>query len=190
MDALPTQEPTDQILDAAISILAMRGVAALTHTAVDDELGWARGTTASHYAGTQRELLDAAAHRMVFLDALDFAGFKASAAGITAVVERTFRPESRKRFMARLELFLYAARTSDFATMHWARDLFAAGAEGHMRIAGARMPRLAAEAVIALVEGLSLHDFVSPRMVHKDRFALIRRAVSGFLEEAKNPHRL
>jgi hypothetical protein len=106
------------------------------------------------------------------------------------VVERTFSPDGRRRFLARLELFLYAARNPDFVTMHWARDAFSAGAEAHVRIAGARLPRLAAEAVITIVEGLSLHDFVRPRMSHRDRFALIRRMLQGFLDDPKGGHRL
>lgn len=189
MDALPTHDPNDPILDAAITLLATAGVAGLTHSAIDQVLGLASGTTLSRYA-TQRELLEAAAYRMVFLDALELNSFRPSATGIAAVIERRFTPEGRKHFLARLELVLYAARNPDFVTMHWARDLFSAGAEAHMRIAGALLPRLAAEAVIAIVEGLSLHDLVSPRMSPRDRFSLIRRALHGFLEASKGRDRL
>jgi AcrR family transcriptional regulator len=189
MEALPTHDQNDPILDAALAILASRGVAGLTQPAVDEALGLAPGTTLSRYS-TQRELLEAAAYRMVFLDALELNGFRASAAGIAAVIERRFKPEGRTHFMARLELVLYAARNPDFLTMHWARDLFSAGAEAHLRIAGARLPRLAAEAVIALVDGLGLHDFVSPRMSARDRFSLLRRALHGFLEASKGRDRL
>ncbi|HTU61457.1 MAG TPA: hypothetical protein VMF89_23540, partial [Polyangiales bacterium] len=109
MEALPTHDPNDDILDAAISILAMRGVAGLDHSAIDEALGLAAGTTRSRY-GTLRELLEAAAYRMVFLDALRLNGFRPSAAGIAAVIERRFSPEGRKHFLARLELVLYTAR--------------------------------------------------------------------------------
>ena len=189
MDALPSTEPHDQICDAAIAVLATHGVSGLTASAVDDQLGWSRGTTAQHYV-SQRELLEAVAHRLVFLDALTLSGFRASAAGVAAAIERTFQPENHKRLLARLELYLYAARTPEFATMHWARDLFAAGAEAHMRLAGARTPRLAAIAVIAMVEGLLLHDFIAPRMTHRDRFSLLRRMLHGFMSDVKGPERL
>ena len=189
MEALHSSDSNDSLLDAAITILAKHGVAALTHKAVDDESGCAQGTAASHYA-TQRELLEAAAYRMVLLDSLELTGFRASAAGIAAVVERTFTPDGRRRLLARLELFLYAARNPDFVTMHSARDLFAAGAEAHMKIAGTKLPRMAAEAVITIVEGLSLHDFVTARMTHRDRFSLIRRMLRGFLNEPKTGDRL
>ena len=189
MDALPSPEPHVQICDAAIAVLAKQGVAGLTPQAVDDQLGWAVGSTYSHFA-TQGELLEAVAHRLVFLDALELQGFRPSAAGIAAVIERTFTPENRKRFLARLELYLHAARTPEFATMHWARDLFAAGAEAHMRIAGARTPRLAAVAVIVMIEGLLLHDFIAPRMTHRDRFGLVRRMLHGFMEDMKARDRL
>lgn len=189
MEALPSTESNDQLLDAAITILAKHGVAGLTHQAVDQESGSARGTTASHYA-TQRELLEAAAYRMVLVDSLELAGFRASAAGIAAVVERTFTPDGRRRLLARLELFLYAARNPDFVTMHWARDLFAAGAEAHVKIAGAKLPRMAAEAVITIVDGLSLHDFVTQRMTHRERFALVRRMLRGLLDQPKGGERL
>lgn len=189
MEALPSSDSNDTLLDAAITILAKRGVAGLTHRAVDEESGCAHGTTASQYA-TQRELLEAAAYRMVLLDSLELTGFRASAAGIAAVVERTFTADGRRRLLARLELFLYAARNPDFVTMHWARDMFAAGAEAHVKIAGAKLPRMAAEAVITIVEGLSLHDFVTQRMTHRDRFALIRRMLRGVLDEPKGDDRL
>lgn len=189
MEALPTHDPNDRILDAAISILATRGIAGLDHAAIDEALGLAIGTTRNRYS-TQRGLLESAAYRMVLLDSLQLNSFRPSAAGIAAVIERRFSPEGRKHFLARLELVLYAARNPDFVTMHWARDMFAAGVEAHMRIAGARMPRLAAEAVIAIIEGLSLHDFVSPRMAARDRFSLVRRALHGYLEASKGRDRL
>jgi DNA-binding transcriptional regulator YbjK len=190
MEALPSRDDPDiPILDEAISILANRGIAGLSHAAIDQALSLPLGTTLGRY-GTQRELLDAAANRMVFLDALQMNSFRGSAAGIATVIERRFAPEGRKHLLARLELVLYAARNPDFVTMHWARDMFAAGAEAHMRIAGARMPRLAAEALIAIVDGLSLHDLVSPRMGHRNRFALIRRVLHGFLEASKGRDRL
>jgi DNA-binding transcriptional regulator YbjK len=189
MEALPTHDQNGPILDAAIALLATHGITGLRHAAIDEALGLAAGTTLSRYA-TVRELIEAAAYRMVLLDALQLNGFRPSAAGIAAVVERRFSPEGRKHLLARLELTLYAARNPDFVTMHWARDMFAAGAEAHMRIAGASVPRLAAEAVIAIVEGLSLHDFVSPRMAPRDRFRLIRRALHGYLEASKGRDRL
>ncbi|HET8937052.1 MAG TPA: hypothetical protein VFN67_26600 [Polyangiales bacterium] len=189
MEAQPSTDSNDQLLDAAITILAKHGIAGLTHHAVDEASGCARGTTASRYA-TQRELLEAAAYRMVLVDALELTGFRASAAGIAAVVERTFSPDGRRRLLARLELFLYAARNPDFMTMHSARDIFAAGAEAHIKIAGAKAPRMAAEAVIAIVDGLSLHDLVTQRMTHRERFALIRRMLRGVLDQPNGGDRL
>lgn len=189
MEALPTNDSNDAILDAAIAILARRGIAGLSHAAVDDAVGLPAGTTQSRY-DTQRALIEAAAYRMVLLDALELQSFRASAAGIAAVIERRFTPEGRKHFLARLELLLHTARNPDFATMHSARELFAAGAEAHMQVAGARLPRLAAEAVIAIVDGLSLHDLVSPRMPSRERHSLIRRALHGFLEASKGRNRL
>jgi len=189
MDALLSLDSDDQILDAAIAVLAARGVAGFTQAAVDEELGCAPGVTATHYA-LVRELLEATARRLVLVDSLELAGFRASAAGIAALVERRLTPDGRKRWLARLELMLYAARTPDFVTLHWAREMIAAGAEAHMRIAGARAPRLAAEAVIAIVEGLSLHAFIAPRLPPRERFALIRRVLHGFLPEVKGRARL
>jgi AcrR family transcriptional regulator len=189
MEALPSHNSDDLILDAAIAVLATRGVAGLTQAAVDEELKCTSGTTATHYK-TVRKLLEATANRLVLVDSLELASFRASAAGIAAVIERRFTPDGRQRLLARLELVLYAARNPDFVTMHWARDMIAAGAEAHMRIAGARTPRLAAEAVIAVVEGLSLHGFVTARMPRRDRFALIRRVLQGFFAETKARDRL
>jgi hypothetical protein len=180
MEALPNHDQNDELLDAAITIIAKDGIARLDAEAVDQALGLLPGTTVARYA-TQRELIEAAAYRMVFLDSLELNGFRPSAAGIAAVIERRFTPAGRKHFIARLELVLYAVRNPEFVTMHWARDLFAAGAEAHMRIAGARLPPVAAEAVIAIVEGLSLHDLISPRMDRKTRVGLLRQVLVGLL---------
>lgn len=46
-----------QIAEAGARVLASRGVRALTHRAVDDELGLPTGST-SYYARTRRELID------------------------------------------------------------------------------------------------------------------------------------
>lgn len=46
-----------QIAEAGVRILASRGARALTHRAIDDELGLATGST-SYYARTRRDLID------------------------------------------------------------------------------------------------------------------------------------
>ncbi|MBX3093245.1 MAG: TetR family transcriptional regulator [Cryobacterium sp.] len=53
----------EEIADAGIRLIAGRGLRALTHRAIDNELGLAVGST-SYYARTRRELIALIAHRL------------------------------------------------------------------------------------------------------------------------------
>lgn len=53
----------EQIADAGITLLATRGIRALTHRAVDEELGLPAGST-SYYARTKRDLVNLIVQRL------------------------------------------------------------------------------------------------------------------------------
>jgi hypothetical protein len=165
-------------------LLAAGGMAGLTEAAVDAELGWDAGTTAGlGFTGT--ELVEVAAQRLGLLDGLRYSSFRASAASIAALLVDSQGLEARNRLMARLELFLFAARTPSFSTVRWTRELFVAGAEAHLRMAGARLPGLAALAIVALVEGLQLHSLIAAPLDRDDQLSLVRRVLRGFVQAPK-----
>lgn len=56
-------ERREEIADAGIGLIAARGLRALTHRAVDAELGLSAGST-SYYARTRRELIVLIVHRL------------------------------------------------------------------------------------------------------------------------------
>lgn len=176
-----TERDRTRICDATIALLAQVGVAGTTHDAVDRALHRAAGTTREVFP-TQHDLLQAAAERLALLDGLEAADFRANTAGIAAVLDRSLSDERRDRLLARFELYLHAARTPEFKTMHWAREMFGAGAEAHLRVASVKSPQLAAVGLIALIEGLLLHSFVAPPLARRDRSLLIRRMISGFFD--------
>lgn len=181
----------EAVCDAAISILAAKGVAGLSPRAVDRHLGLATGTTASYFR-TRMDLVQGAAERMLLLDGIEASSFRASAVGIAAVLERSLDDTRRERLIARFELFLLAARSPQFATMRWARELFLAGTEAQLRIANVRAPKLAAIGVVALVEGLLVHSMLVSGLRRRDLIALLRSMFSGFFDRPlpDSPERL
>jgi DNA-binding transcriptional regulator YbjK len=190
MKAKPTDEHREQIGDAAIQILASKGVTGVSPRAVDRQGGFPPGTTAAYFR-TRKALVQAAAQRLIFLDALDASGLRASAAGFATLVERALASERRDRLVARLELFLFAARSPEFVTMRWARELFVAGAEAHLRLAPVRSPQLAAIGVVALIEGLSMHGLVDQKLRRRDLVELLRSMMQGLFETPQGgPERL
>ena len=66
--ALLGEERRTAIADAAIRLVATRGVRGLTHRAVDAELGLPAGST-SYYLRTRQALLAACVERLLALDA-------------------------------------------------------------------------------------------------------------------------
>lgn len=186
-----TEHDRARICDATIALLARQGVAGVTYRAVDRVINRPAGTTRSMFP-TQLELLQAAGERLALLDGLEAADFRANTAGIAAVLDRSLSDARRDRLLARFELYLHSARTPEFKTMHWAREMFVAGAEAHLRVASAKAPQLAAAGVIALIEGLLIHSFVAPSLPRRDRSLLIRRMLSGLFEETlpENAERL
>jgi hypothetical protein len=172
----------DQIGDAAISILAIGGISALTEGALDAELNWPVGTTAA----LGLDLVEVAAQRLILLDGARFSRFRGTIASIAALLDDAEDSHARTRLMARLELFLYAARSPKFETIRWARELLLAGAEAQFRIRRVRAASLAAVAVVALVEGLELNRLLGgTRLDSWTRYALIRNVLRGFSGDSK-----
>lgn len=83
----------DRITEAAIEIIATRGVRAMTHTALDARLGLAKGST-SYYFRSRRALLESVVRRITERSRADFAG-----SGLGATGETT--PDGAARAVAR-----------------------------------------------------------------------------------------
>lgn len=149
--------------DAALLLLAREGARGLTHRAVDAELQLPTGST-SYYYRTRKALLLAAAERLLALDLVDLSRIPEDLDGLGRLLERWLAPGARERSLARMELLLASARYPDLEFMAHARERFidrAAQAHTHLDVSQARV---AATALIALLDGLTLHGLVTGQL--------------------------
>ena len=153
-----------RIADAALELLARQGARGLTHRAVDAQLALPSGST-SYYFRTRAALLMAAAERMLALDMADLERVSEDTAGVAKLLDRWLSARGRARALARMELLLAAARDPELAFMVRARERFIERAVQALRAAQPeRDPdahRTSATALIALVDGLTLHGLVA-----------------------------
>jgi len=164
----PADRPDERrvrIADAALALLAREGARGLTHRAVDAQLKLPNGST-SYYYRTRSALLLAAAERLIALDTADLERISDDAAGVAGLLDRWLMPDGRMRSLARMELLLAAARDPELAFMVQARERFIdlavqaqRGAHAHAK--EREEARLTAMALIALVDGLTLHGLVT-----------------------------
>lgn len=179
----PANERRVRIADAALQLLASEGARGLTHRGVDARLRLPSGST-SYYFRTRSALLLAAAERLLQLDTANLAQLPANAtsrARVATLVERWLLPESRPRSLARMELLLAAARDPELEFMARARNGFIDRVVGATRGAEADEARVAATALVALVDGLTLHGLVTG--------SLSRSAARRMLELLRGPAR-
>ena len=115
----PNPERRMQILDAAIDILAERGVSGVTHRQVDERAQLPAGTT-SNYFRTRQALLEATAARTAELhwqrvDALQRALGPLTRDGVKTLMTQMLSPdENMRRFtLARFELFMEGTRRAE-----------------------------------------------------------------------------
>lgn len=158
--------------------MASEGARGLTHRAVDAQLGLPSGST-SYYFRTRAALLLAAAERLLELDTANLARLPENVRGAATLVERWLLPASRARSLARMELLLAAARDPELKFMARARKGFIDCVVRTQRGAGAEEARVAATALIALVDGLTLHGLVTG--------SLSRSAAQRMLERLRGP---
>jgi DNA-binding transcriptional regulator YbjK len=169
-----------RIADAALQLLAREGARGLTHRAVDAELALPSGST-SYYFRTRAALLAAAAERLIELDMHDMAQISADSAGVSQLLEQWLAPSARERSMARMELLLAAARDPELRIIAKARARFIDQAVAGQRGAQQDDARALATALVALVDGLTLHGLVTGE--------LSRSAAKRMLERVLAPSR-
>lgn len=183
-------ERRDAIADAAIHLIATRGLRGLTHRAVDAEVGLPPGST-SYYLRTRQALLTACLDRLMVLDEAamlpvtsERPAFGASIAdelvGVVIAIARD-RPESQ---VARYELAHEATRNPELWVVldRHARRLRTALAQllHHLGIPDAQQ---AAWPVAAMLDGV-LRDRVaglSGTLSEADYEASVRRCVAALL---------
>ncbi|NIK55922.1 TetR family transcriptional regulator C-terminal domain-containing protein [Kribbella shirazensis] len=173
----------DAIADAAIHLVATRGLRGLTHRAVDAEAGLPPGST-SYYLRTRNALLTACVNRML---TRDVAGMPpAGADPVELMVELTtgLARDRADDLVARYELSLEASRQPELraAIDEGGRQLRAMLGQLLAGL-GIRDPETAAWPVAAMLDGL-MYDRVAGTgaMLSPDAFeAAVRRSVTALI---------
>lgn len=180
--------------DAAISLLAERGMRGLTHRAVDQAAGLPTGST-SYYARTRAALLELAINRMAELDmgeggerSPDEVGPEALAAAMAGYVYRSLTA-GRERVLARYEFALEATRRPELREVY---DLAGAGvrgaAEHALAASGSTDPKRHARMLIAWCDGMLFDSLAGAgaRLPpdHAELVAGAREMIAGMLDGA------
>jgi len=160
----------ERLLDAAIEIVGLRGLTALTHRAVDAATGVPTGTT-SNYWRTRQALHDALVDRVVAreqsrweqLTAGTFPSTPSQLAGTLAVLARVATGPDRALVLTRYALLIEAAQHEDV------RPRLAAGGQrvnarftAWMRLVGSADPDHDMHVVANYWTGLVLHQLALP----------------------------
>ncbi|MFD5923012.1 TetR/AcrR family transcriptional regulator [Kitasatospora sp. NPDC058201] len=160
----------EEILKAALEVLAEHGVAGLTHRAVTERAG-CPFTSVSYFFGTIEnlavEVVQLIAENLdAHLDALGqrFGDGGASPATVAAEFSQLLTRYAQALELARYEVLLHAVRNPNQSE---ALDSIVRKmehvAEVALRAAGARRPEAGARAFAALAEGFNLYHLVDPR---------------------------
>ncbi|MFJ4850508.1 MULTISPECIES: TetR/AcrR family transcriptional regulator [unclassified Streptomyces] len=164
MSSTPTSRH-ELIADAALSLLAERGMRGLTHRAVDKAAGLPLGST-SNYARTRAALLEAAVLRLAALDAQAISqaetpapgpGAESLAALLAPALHRSVT-QSRDLTLARLELALEATRRPELRAVYdTAGHAFRDQLEVMLRAVGSAEPERHARSLLAWCDGVHFH---------------------------------
>ncbi|KPC78054.1 MULTISPECIES: TetR/AcrR family transcriptional regulator [Streptomyces] len=149
------------IADAALGLLAERGMRGLTHRAVDERAGLPQGSTSNH-ARTREALLEAAVRRLAELEGQVLApgelaasgGPEEMAAGLAHALHR-YLTGSAELLVCRYELALEATRRPALRTFYdEAGRRFREPLVALMAAAGSAEPERHALSVVAWAEGM------------------------------------
>lgn len=159
----PRRPRAAQIGDAAIALLAARGMRGLTHRAVDAAAGLPAGTT-SNYARTRAALIELALARMGELEGAEIGALVAESgvpADLRGYAELTARiithsvTAARARMLARYELALEATRRPALrAAYDQAGRAYRESAVALLATAGSADPARHARLLVAWAEGV------------------------------------
>ena len=156
------------LADAAIEVLAGRGMRGLTHRAVDEEAGVAQGST-SYYFRTRQALLQAALDRLAERTRNDFeetdpnnavpmsTGKDAAEelAGLISGIAVRWLGEERSRLLARYELALEGTRRPELREVLTKDDARIVGmVTERLRAYGAPDPERSGPLLVAWLDGM------------------------------------
>ncbi|MEU7584034.1 TetR family transcriptional regulator [Streptomyces sp. NPDC041068] len=154
---------TRVIADAALALLAERGMRGLTHRAVDEAAGLPQGSTSNH-ARTRLALLEAAVRRQAereseVLDPAGMpdpaAGLEALAAGLALALHRYLTGDYRQLLVSRYELAMEATRRPELRSFYDATGAqFREPLVALLRAAGSREPERHTLSLVAWCDGL------------------------------------
>ncbi|MFF1380910.1 TetR/AcrR family transcriptional regulator [Streptomyces sp. NPDC058308] len=154
---------TEVIADAALTLLAERGMRGLTHRAVDETAGLPQGSTSNH-ARTRLALLEAAVRRQAEREAAVLnpaelpdpaAGRDQLVAGLALALHRYLTGDNRQLLVSRYELALEATRRPELRTYYDAAGAqFRDPLETLLRAAGSPTPELHTLSLVAWCDGL------------------------------------
>jgi DNA-binding transcriptional regulator YbjK len=162
-----------EILEAALRLIATRGIAAVTHRAVADEAGVPASST-TYYFESLDALLDEAllmfvreeAERLKALSARleGVSVTPAELAGMLVAEMRAGKDAGAPLEVAQFELYIEASRRPSLReAARECLDLYEEAAEAALRAAGARRPKEGARAFVALIDGFGLHRVATGR---------------------------
>jgi DNA-binding transcriptional regulator YbjK len=178
-----------RIGDAAIAILAGRGMRGLTHRAVDQAGGLPPGTT-SNYARTRAALIELALARMTELESADIepqiaggipSGIDGLAAVTADIILRSIT-KRREQMIARYELALEATRRPELRAVYdEAGRRFRDGAVAWLAEAGSTDPPRHARMLVAWAEGIMFDTIAGAGGTHTPTADELRASLSELL---------
>ncbi|MFP3989896.1 TetR family transcriptional regulator [Streptomyces sp. E11-3] len=161
-EQMPGVPRAELIADAALALLAERGMRGLTHRAVDEAAGLPQGSTSNH-ARTRLALLEAAVRRQAEREAAVLTpdeipdptgGVETLADGLALVLHR-YLTGHRPLLVSRYELALEATRRPELRAFYdQAGRQFREAVLGLLRAVGSTAPERHTLALVAYIDGM------------------------------------
>ncbi|GAA3893904.1 TetR/AcrR family transcriptional regulator [Saccharothrix violaceirubra] len=147
------------LADAAIHVIAARGMRGLTHRAVDAEAGVPEGSTSAYFR-TRKALVEAVVHRLSELDQVEMADVLTAEfdldrfALLVATVLDGWLGPARTRTLARYACLLEATHHEELRGILAHGEKPRAQTVAILRAAGVPSPEAAGHTLVAFLEGL------------------------------------
>lgn len=178
------------IADAGVALISSRGIRALTHHAIDDRLGLARGS-ASYYARTRRDLLALIVHRLSAQRHADLARFEVPEPATPVSIAHALAAALRKaverpdEYLARMALLLELAHDAELREALSATSPVRAEARTAAELVltqwGVADPAARANDLIGIIDGLLSQMIV--RRTELDLESILRAYLLGLVAE-------
>ena len=181
----------EALLRATIELLGETGAKSVTHRAVAERAGLPLAST-TYYFRSVHELVEEAlklhvAERVAELQGLAALALEAGGASATDIAERLAEvlvAAPTPILVAQYQMYLEAGRNPALQpAVAEALSTFEGLAAGVLAALGARDPRGAAEAFVALLDGFALHRLARPRDAGREAAALVAAMRALFLEQ-------